>query len=40
MAQNRPHRKKPGDGATLSVTELGSLLESLYERALASRRTR
>lgn len=30
MAQNRPHKPKPRDGATLSVAELGSLLESLY----------
>ena len=30
MADNRPHRKKSVQGATISVTELGSLLESLY----------
>jgi len=28
--QNRPHKSMPGGGAGLSVTELGSLLESLY----------
>jgi len=37
MAQNRPHKKKPGDGATLSVTELGSVLESLYAGLVGER---